>query len=45
MLGFLGFYIMAGVYIAAGVLGVSAIVAGVEKVMGVSPQRTDRLRH
>jgi hypothetical protein len=40
MLEFLEFYGMAGVYIAAGVLVISAIVAGIEKILGVSPERT-----
>ncbi len=40
MLEFVEFYGMAGIYIAAGVLGVSAIVAGIEKMLGVSPERS-----
>jgi hypothetical protein len=44
MFGFLGFYIMAGVYILAGVRAVSAIVVGIEKMMGFEPSRTDGLR-
>jgi hypothetical protein len=40
MLEFVEFYGIAGVYIAAGVLAISAIVAGIEKILGVQPQRT-----
>ncbi|MDB5643744.1 MAG: hypothetical protein JWN07_3061 [Hyphomicrobiales bacterium] len=38
MLEFLRFYFMSGVYIAAGVLACSAIVAMIEKLLGVDPR-------
>jgi hypothetical protein len=36
-LEFFRFYFMAGVYIAAAVLAISAVVALIEKVFGVDP--------
>jgi hypothetical protein len=36
-LEFFRFYFMAGVYIAAAVLAVSAVVALIEKIFGVDP--------
>lgn len=39
MLQFIEFYIMAIVYIAGGVLAISAVVAGVEKAFGLNRPR------
>lgn len=33
------YYALAGAYILAGVLAVSAIVAGIEKAFGINPPR------
>jgi hypothetical protein len=44
MVEFLSFYFMSGVYIAGGVLACSAIVATVEKLIGIDPRPLYQIR-
>ena len=44
MLEFLRFYFMSGGYIAAGVLACAAIVAIIEKMIGIDPRPLHQIR-